>query len=153
MKKLVLLILMISCFGMGSISTSKTQINETFDIKLVQKSTQSDEFINYWYYEFRLIPTCDVTYEQYKEMYDKYNDLTKEDKEIIDNLIDVDPNYTIKQVIDTLTQRFYKQGDGSKDERDVLDQTSTLIIISTVAIFGMSMILVFYMLKNKHIID
>ena len=76
----------------------------------MQNSTESSEFLEYWYSDFRQTPTCDVTYPKFKEMYGKYTPLSYEDKiEVNAKPADLEMNgnqYTIEDVITTLVNKF-----------------------------------------------
>lgn len=130
--------------------------NNENQIILVQNSTESSEFLEYWYSDFRQTPTCDVTYPKFKEMYGKYTPLSYEDKiEVNAKPADLEMNgnqYTIGDVITTLVNKFNSVNDGGDDKKQKLDQSTMIAIVSGVAIFGISTILVFYILKSKKII-
>jgi len=125
---------------------------EQNSINFKQISTKTQEFLDYWDILFAHKETCDITYDEFKEMYTKYNDLSAEEKAIVDETQHKDSQYKIKDVINTLINKFNSAPTSSGDEKEKLDQSTMIAIISGVAIFGMSTILIFYILKNKNII-
>ena len=126
--------------------------------KSLKRSTESDDFISYWKEDFRkdetgeIIPICDITYASYTEMYSRYVVLSNEDREIVNKTPDYEEGYTIEDSVKELI-RIHSNHTGTKEsEKRTLNQSSTIIIIVVIAVFGMSTICVFFVLKNSKII-
>ncbi|MCQ2802189.1 MAG: hypothetical protein MJ225_00655 [Bacilli bacterium] len=153
MKKLLLFLLMIPAFCLVGSNTPKEAKSLENNLVLLVNSKESDEFLDYWENDFRKTPTCDVKYEDFMVMITKYQALSSADKEIVDNTTDVRDGCKIKEVITTLVNRFYRITPQNTDKKDTLTKSTTIIIIVSVAVFGMSTISVFFILKNKKVID
>lgn len=152
-KKIALFLLLISplCFMAPKQSHESKSFENT--LNLMENSAESDAFIDYWKNTFRTKPTCDITYEEFLVMIQKYRALSSQDKAIVDATDDVEPGYKIKDVIQTLINRFYKLDPKDAEKKDTLDKSTTIIIVVSVAVFGMSTISVFFMLKNRKVIN
>lgn len=144
---------MIPTFCLVGSNTPKEAKSLENNLVLLENSKDSDEFIRYWETDFRTTPTCDVQYDKFMEMINKYQALSSEDKQIVDNTTDVRDGCKIKKVITTLVNRFYRITPQNTDKKDTLTKSATIIIIVSVAVFGMSTISVFFILKNKKVID
>lgn len=160
LKFLIAILLMM--FGVSGISTHHSFSSSEPVIKqnLAKISDESDEFLNYWREDFRkdeegnIIAICDIKYASFKEMYSKYILLNDYDKSIVDATDDYEENFTIKESIKTLISRFGENNTiANNKEKRTLDQSSSIIIIVVVAVFGMSTISVFYVLKRDNIIQ
>lgn len=124
---------------------------------LHKNTPQTTEFITYWKEDFRkdengeIISICDITLASYNEMYDKYVLLDDESRTEVNATPDYEEGYTIKDSIKVLVDRFT---DTSKEEnkKPTLSNSSTIIIIVVVAVFGMTVISIFFALKNGKII-
>ena len=127
-------------------------------IVLHENTEESEEvkaFIQYWKEDFRKdhISVCDIEYESYKIMYQKFFSLSESDRNYISNLIDpMDESgtYTIGQVIEELANRF--KAKPQENNRRTLDQKTTIIIVVVVAVFGMTTISILFILKNNKLI-
>ena len=122
----------------------------------INRSPESDDFLTYWREDFRkneqgeIIPICDITYTEYREMYTRYIALSAEDRAAINAIDDYEEGYKIEDSIKTLINMFATTP--KQSERVVLDQKTTIIIVVSVAVFGMSAICVFFIFKNNKII-
>ena len=158
LKRLILFLLMLAPLSFGGFK-HETQANmPLLQEKSLRRSIESDDFVSYWKDDFRkdeagnIIPICDITYDSYKEMYSKYVALTKEDRQTVNSTPDYEEGYTIEDSIKELI-RIHANHVSQKDtERRTLNQSSTIIIIVVIAVFGMSTICVFFVLKNNKII-
>lgn len=153
MKKLLLLLLLIPAFcfsGSNNVNEAKSFENTVI---LMENSTKVDEFLDFWDNEFRKVDTCDVNYQSFTKMIEKYKALSSEERVIVDNTIDKKDGCPIKQVITTLINKFYKLNPENVDKKDSLTKSATIIVIVSVAVFGMTTISVFFLLKNKKIIE
>lgn len=136
-------------------NTTEPQISHQISVK----STESDEFLSYWREDFRkdekgeIIPVCDITYLSFKDMYSRYSLLDEESKKIINSTPDYEEGYTIRNSIDTLIDRFKATQQVNNSNKRTLDQSSSIIVIVVIAVFGMSTICVFFVLKNGNIIQ
>ena len=145
--------MMFSSITVSGTSSLKIQNNAKTPAIVELFATKVEDFLTYWNDTFRLTPTCDVTYEQFNEMVQQFNQLTKEEKEEVIVIQDqAEPDYTIGDIIKTLTNKFYPTGPTENKTKQDLDQNTMIWIVSGVAIFGITTILIFYILKNKKII-
>ena len=130
-------------------------LQEKIDIK----SVESDEFLSYWQNDFRkddnddIIPICDIKYEDYTVMYTKYAALNNVDREIIDSTPDYEDGFTIKDSIVELVRIYGKRKNTSDLQKHTLNQSSAITIIVVIAVFGMSVICLFYVMKNNNLIQ
>ena len=158
MSKLLLSILALPLlFGVSSKNTVKTPVFEskTPVFSYVSRSAESDAFVDYWENDFRANnpSVCDIPSEAYQEMYSRYSQLSKADKEIINEIPDQrEPDYTIGGIIKYLVTRYYPNTQKVKAEKKKLDQSTIIIIATVVALVGATAISVLYMLKNEKVI-
>ena len=142
----------------GGIKSTPTSFNSEIPTNMAvlhKNSAETDEFLHYWETEFRKdhISVCDITYESYRTMYQKFFLLSEEDRNVISSTLDpMDESgtYTIGQVIEELAKRFKVQPQDNK--RRTLDQKTTIIIVVVVAVFGMTTISILFILKNNKLI-
>ena len=153
---LPLFLLSLGVFSGGNIQ--KPQQNSDFPMQnAIKKSEESDNFLTYWKEDFRkddtgkIIAICDITYSQYREMYGKYAALTVEERNVINATPDYEQGYTIQDSIKQLISMY--SSTPKSNERMTLNQTTTITIVVSIAVFGMSTICVFFVLKNNKIID
>lgn len=144
-------------FGISGKNTVKTPVFDckTPAISRTYRSAESDEFLNYWENDFRVNnpSVCDISYDAYLEMYEKYVALSKEDREIINEIPDkLEPDYTIGKIVKYLVTRYYPNTQKIKAEKKKLDQSTIIIIATVVALVGATAISVLYMLKNQKVI-
>ena len=116
---------------------------------------ENDEgFINYWNDVVRTsedIDVCKMSKEDFIFLKEKYDSLSLNDKLIVDGHIDR-ANQKIKDTMEYLKKYF--EADSSKTKtKSNLPQDMTLGIIVGVAIFGMTTISIFYLLKKQGIIS
>ena len=160
MLKLLFLAACMFCTFLGGSSRNAEPvltIENPMQISLVL--SESEEFLQYYKEEFRkdnsgkIINICDITYASFREMYAKYIALNDEDRKVVDSNLDYEEGYTIKNSIDTLLDRFSEAQKSSSNSKRTLDQSSSIIVIVVIAVFGMSTICVFFVLKNGNIIQ
>jgi hypothetical protein len=112
-------------------------------------------FINFWYENIRTFSSiCDVILEQNKPIYEKlmtlYNQLDiTGDKDTINNYND--GSSTIKESIDYIQSLINPSPEPSKPKE--MSQDMMLYFVLAVASIGMTSICIFYLLKDKNIID
>lgn len=153
MKALLLALLMFGPLTFGQVNTNSMQNIPVLTENNARVLSPVDEFLEYWDV-FRQTPTCDVTYDQFKDMYDRFMSLSETDRAIVAETQDkVEPQYKIKDIISTLVSKFYTVNPKSDFEKETLEQSTTIIIIVVAAVFGMSTILIFFILKNNKIIQ
>lgn len=156
-KLLTLLLALPILFGFSGKNTVKTPIFErqNQNISQISRSSESDSFVDYWKNNFRVHnpSVCDITYEAYREMYDKYSALSKADREIVNEIPDeLEPDYTIGAIVKYLVNRYYPNTQKINAEKKKLDQSTIIIIATVVALVGATAISVLYMLKNEKVI-
>lgn len=160
MLKIIFLALLM-CFGLGfgNKTTIKTNPEPVLSARTNLNSVESDEFLSYWKDEFRkdddgnIIAICDISYLSFKDMYARYVLLDDQDKSIVDKTKDYEEGYVIKDSIKTLIDRFADMHTAQNKEKRTLDQSSSIIVIVSIAVFGMSTICVFFVLKNDNVIQ
>lgn len=157
-KHLFLPLFTLMClFGLNSKNIVKTPINEVKSpvISRVFRSNSADSFIDYWQNDFRVHnpAVCDIKYDAYKEMYDRYLLLSNEDRTIVNAVKDnLEPEYTIGAIVKVLVNRFYPNNNKIKNEKQKLDQTSIIVIATVVALVGATSISILFILKNNKVI-
>lgn len=158
-KKIFAFLLLLAPLTFGSFSRVSSQKMPVLQEKLVKKSAESNDFLSYWMDDFRkddngqIIPICDITYNSYREMYGKYILLSNDDRKTVNLTPDYEEGYTIEDSIKELIRIHGSHHNTKPAERRTLNQSSTIIIIVVIAVFGMSTICVFFVLKNNNIIQ
>ncbi len=156
--KLLLGLLLLPCLlGFNGKNSVKNQVNPINmpSFSIVSRSTESDAFVTYWQTDFRVNnpEVCNIKYDAYKQMYDKYLLLSKEDREVVNSVQDtLEPEYTIGSIIRTLVNRFYPNNKKVTEQKQKLDQSTIIIIATVVAIAGATSISILYILKNQKVI-
>lgn len=159
LKKLFAFLLLLAPLTFGSFNHVSSQNNLVLQEKSLKIGTKSENFISYWKEDFRkddndqIIPICDITYNSYREMYSKYILLDTTDRKTVNSTPDYEEGYTIEDSIKELIRIHGGHSDTKPNERRTLNQSSTIIIIVVIAVFGMSTICVFFVLKNNKIIQ
>ena len=131
---------------------SQYNLNTNIDVFFYQFD---EGFINYWNTKVRpeaSSDVCDINQDGYIELSNLYNSLLARDKQVVDNYVDssgMDISTTmsyLKKYFDNLSQ---------KDSENVshLSQDTTIGLIVSIAIFGMTTISIFYVLKRQNIIE
>ncbi len=111
-------------------------------------------FINYWNEVVRPnenTSICDLNYETYVVIKNLYSSLNEEDKAVVDAYKDKN-DISIKDSIKFLNSFFNPDTTPSRTT-DELKQGTTLRLVIYIAIFGLTSICVFFLLKTKKIID
>ena len=159
MKKLLVLLLFIpSAISFSFSKNTSKSIVKTYEIphySLINRTSSADSFITYWNEEFRPNnpAVCDITYEAYKPMYERYHELNKEDREILNETYDLlEPEYTIGHIVKVLVQRFYPNNKKVAANKKKLDQSAIIVIAVVVALVGATAISVLYILRNQKVI-
>lgn len=159
MKKLLLgifLLPLLCSFSFAHKNIENTIIRAEYPaVCRVLRSSESDNFISYWNNDFRVNnpKVCDITSDAFYPMYDRYIALSKEDRQIVNSTIDnLEPDYTIGDIIKTLVGKFYPNNKKSKNEKKKLDQSAIIIIAVVVALVGATSISILFILKNQKVI-
>ena len=158
MKILVIILgLFISLFSTPK-NVNNYQNTPVYTVNSVQIRDNSDDFISYWKNDFRknekgeIIPICDITKEQFNAMYyDHYVQLTISERAVVNAVEDYEEGYTIKDSIDQLAS-MYTNGKSKTNTRSNLDQPTSIIVVVSIAIFGMTSISIFFIFKQKKFI-
>lgn len=160
MKKWLLSILALPLlfgFSSNAKSSKNTEIAaKNPQIVRVFRGEALNSFITYWNEEFRVEnpKVCDITYEAYVPMYDRYQALSKEDRASLNETADLlEPDYTIGAIVKTLVARFYPNNNKAKQEKKKLDQSSIIIIAVVVALVGATSISILFILRNRKVIE
>lgn len=158
MKKLLLplflLPLMLGFAGKNPVRTDAFGAEIQYTLPDPIPSTAA-EFIDYWENDFRKdeVPVCEITQKDYQDMMSVYKTLSDADKEIVNAHEDSrDKGYTVKQIIQTLVNKYYPNNQKMKEEKQKLNQSSIIIIATVVALVGATAISVLYILKNNKVI-
>ena len=117
---------------------------------------ENDEgFINYWNDIIRPdnnTDVCSMSKDDYIVLKEKYNDLIAEDKAYVDDYVDK-ANQSIADTMNYLSKYFTEEEKTNNQTKKNLPQDMTIGIIVSVAIFGMTTISIFYILKQQKIIN
>ena len=119
-------------------------------------SYEFDEgFINLWDDEVR--PTsdsdiCSMSKEKFKTIKEKYDSLNSEDRAYVNEYIDR-ANQSIEDTMEYLSKYYSDEQKNGDQVKKNLPQDMTIGIIVSVAIFGMTTISIFYILKQQKIIN
>lgn len=160
MKKLLLsLFLLPLIFGVSC--SSKQAKNTQFALKYpeitrISRGQKLDQFITYWNEDFRVNnpKVCDITYDAYAPMYERYQELSKDERATLNETPDIlEPEYTIGEVVKTLVAKFYPNNKKAKVEKKKLDQSSIIIIAVVVALVGATSISILFILRNNKVIE
>ena len=111
-------------------------------------------FINYWNDKVRPdgeVDVCSMSIDDYILLKDKYDLLVAEDKAYVNDYIDK-AEQSIEDTMDYLSKYFEEEKQTNPSKKN-LPQDMTIGIIVSVAIFGMTTISIFYILKQQKIIN
>ena len=111
-------------------------------------------FISYWNENVRQnkdTSLCDIKYENYLYIKNLYSSLNEVDKAVVDAYQDKS-DISIKDSISFLNSYFNPDTTPS-NQSDELKQGTTLRLVIYIAIFGLTSICIFFLLKTKKIID
>ena len=151
----IFLLPLIFGFSFGQKSSKNVEFTQNNpQIVRISRANPAIDFVNYWKDVFRKpdIPVCDISREAYFEMYAKYIELNKEERAYVNAQPDIDEDYTIGDVIKTLTQKYYPNSNKTKNEKKKLDQSSIIVIAVVVALVGATSISILFILRNQKVI-
>ena len=159
MKILLIVLGIFFSFLSGSNNANNTVSRVEYTANSVQIRSEVDDFLTYWREDFRkdnegkLIAICDITKEQFNDMYyNHYTVLTSEDRAAVNATADYESGYTIKNSIDQLASMFNKSKSNINTKSN-LDQPTSIIIVVSISIFGFSTISIFFIFKQKKFIQ
>ena len=112
-----------------------------------------DKIINFWNENIRLSEEdniCLIDKSVFAKVYSMYVKLSEDDLAVVDAYVDKG-NAKIKDSMKTLINHFSNGNNANQSEE--ISQTSALIFIIVVSIIGMTSICIFFLLKEKHIIE
>lgn len=144
-------------FFLAPAQAKEEAFNYEKEAGFVVKSVESDEFIDYWQNDFRkredgtIIPICDISKDDFTLMYySHYSPLSEQDKKIVNATNDFEEGYTIKDSINQLAAMYANHNNDSGKSN--LDQSTGIIVVVSIAIFGVSTISIFFIFKQKKFI-
>ena len=111
-------------------------------------------FINYWDEYVRPNSSsdiCDIGKSAYLTLKNKYNSLLSNDRIVVDAYKDK-AGQTIRSSMLYLAD-YFNSSNNSNGSQTTLNQDTTIGLIVSIAIFGMTTISIFYLLKRKNIIS
>ncbi len=94
---------------------------------------------------------CDINRALYERVIELYETLSETDRQIVDDYVDLAES-KISDSISTLKTFFQQTNTSYSDNREVSSSTMISFVI-VIAVVGMTFIMVFYYLKDKHIIQ
>ena len=153
MKKILLPLLFIPL--LFSFSNKTAILAESFSLELVTINLNDSEhpFLDLWVdFRNKHPKVCDISKEDFKEIYAAYLVLSNEEKAYVNAQGDVEEGYTIGQIMRTLVNMHYPNNNKVKEEKKKLEQSSIIVIAIVVALVGASAISVLYILKNNKVI-
>ena len=112
-------------------------------------------FINLWDDEIRPnsdSDICSMSKERFKTLKEKYDGLTATDRAIVNEYIDK-AGQSIEDTMEYLSKYYSDDEEKTNQVKRNLPQDMTIGIIVSVAIFGMTTISIFYILKQQKIIN
>lgn len=112
-------------------------------------------FINLWDDEVRPnadSDICSMSKERFKEIKTKYDSLNSEDRACVNEYKDK-ANQSIEDTMEYLSKYYSDEQKNANEVKKNLPQDMTIGIIVSVAIFGMTTISIFYILKQQKIIS
>ena len=120
--------------------------------------SEANQFISYWMDDFRkddngnLISICDISKADYLEMFAKYTLLSTTDRKTVDATPDYEEGFTIKDSIKELVNH-YSDTSKSENKKPTLAHSTTIIVVVSISVFGMTVICIFFALKNVNLIQ
>ena len=137
-------------------SGSEQQYNAlgiTYHFDKINYYAFDEGFINFWNENIRLSEEdniCLIDKSVFAKVYSMYVKLSEDDLAVVDAYVDKG-NAKIKDSMKTLINHFSNGNNANQSEE--ISQTSALIFIIVVSIIGMTSICIFFLLKEKHIIE
>ncbi len=129
------------------------QLGLTIEFTKVSFYSFDEGFINYWNENVRPNKDsniCSISSAQYKYVIGLYKNLNEDDLAVVDSYVDK-ADAKISDSIKELIKHFGESQSAQKN--DEWNQTSAITFIIVVAMFGMTSITIFFLLKTRKIID
>lgn len=153
--------LMIPLMFTGAILVSSFTTTETHETYLQVKADSSakqafldrfTEILDGYYDNGKSV--CDVKRSEYLELVDLYSQLSKEEREEVNQMpYEKAGDYTIEDLMNEIIRIHYGTKETSGAPKQKLDQSTTIIIAVVVSIVGMSGISVLFILKKDNYIE
>lgn len=128
-------------------------LNLSYDFEEINYYALDEGFINFWNENIRVEASTDICVidkTQYAEIISRYNCLSTDDLLVVDNYTDL-AGAKIKDSIKQLNSIFASSS--NKVEDNEWNQTGAITLIIVIAIIGMTSICVFFLLKERKVID
>ncbi|MCQ2814900.1 MAG: hypothetical protein MJ227_01200 [Bacilli bacterium] len=139
--------------GFAGFSTQNAVKTEAQEAE-VQHLETAQKYEEYWTANVRPTPEssiCDVDKDTYNFLYYEYNVMVRGEKVLLDEWTDL-AGEKVKASLDFLTAMYYPKTTPS-NTKNALPEDTTLTIIISIAFIGMTAIGLFFVLKNKNLID
>ena len=155
-KLLLALLLPVLFIGVSLIATNNTfnSGNNVIEVKAAT-SVDYDNFIDA-YDQFRIKypeSICDISKEDCDELLRLYNKLSAEEKLDLNEYKYGEDNFSAAQAITELKKKYYPDKEERDNKGEKISQSTAIIIVVVVSIFGMSAISVLYILKKDKVIE
>lgn len=156
-KLLLALLLPVLFVGVSLIATNNT-FNRGYNVIEVKAATSVDydNFIEEYDRLREIYPDsiCDITYSECNYLLELYNKLSLEEKS---DLNEYNRNgkdtFSAAQAITELKKKYYPNKEERDNKGEKISQSTAIIIVVVVSIFGMSAISVLYILKKDKVIE
>lgn len=129
-----------------------SELNLSLDGVKINYFACDEGFINYWNLYVRPNDTanlCDVSRDTYKQMQLLFDELSEDDKANVKDLQDGDG--TILEAIQYLQEK-YKEGNKERPTKEA-SKSMMITLILIIASIGMTFICIFYLLRERKIIE
>lgn len=155
-KLLLALLLPVLFIGVSLIATNNTfsSGNNVIEVKAAT-SVDYDNFIDA-YDQFRIKypeSICDISKEDCDELLELYNKLSAEEKLDLNEYKYGEDTFSAAQAITELKKKYYPDKEERDNKGEKISQSTAIIIVVVVSIFGMSAISVLYILKKDKVIE
>ncbi len=156
-RKLLVAILLPMMFVGVSLAASNNSFKYADNIVEVKATTSQayDDFISK-YNQIRVAypeSICNISKAECDELLTLYNALTAEEKLDLNEYKYGDDTFSAAQAIAELKKKFYPDKEERQDKGEKISQSTAIIIVVVVSIFGMSAISVLYILKKDKVIE
>ena len=157
LRKLLLTLLLPILFAGVSIIATNNAFNSDNNVIEVKAATSVDydNFIEA-YDQFRIKypeSICDISKEDCDELLGLYNKLSAEEKLDLNEYKYGEDNFSAAQAITELKKKYYPDKEERDNKGEKISQSTAIIIVVVVSIFGMSAISVLYILKKDKVIE
>lgn len=158
LRKLLVAILLPMMFVGVSLAASNNSFNYAENIVEVKAATSEDynNFINEYVRLREKYPNsiCDITYSECNYLLELYSKLSIEEKsDLSEYNRDGKDTFSAAQAIAELKKKYYPDKEERDNKGEKISQSTAIIIVVVVSIFGMSAISVLYILKKDKVIE